>query len=147
MRRRVRRVDGDDDDAEQEEDKKRERGHTLRHVHLAAALADDALDPRVRDGRPDPKALLVDLAQLLVVLHLAVHLDLEGVHLELRRALGRVDVGAVVRGRALGVKLLEDLRARAARERVERGGAGQNEEDAPCSGERTRGGRARAWRA
>lgn len=64
----------------------------------------------MRNGRPHAQALLVNLAQLLVVLHLTIHLNLERVHLELGRTLGRVDVGAVVRGGALGVQLLEDLR-------------------------------------
>lgn len=82
----------------------------------------------MRDGRTNSETLLVDLLrtrlsarsrareisethpQLLVVLGLAVHLNLESVDLELQGALGAVDIGAVVGGGARGVELFDDLR-------------------------------------
>ena len=44
------------------------------HVHLAAALADDAQDARVRDGALDGQRAVVQVLQPLAVLQLCVHL-------------------------------------------------------------------------
>ncbi len=52
------------------------------HVHLAAALADDAHDARVRDGALDCQRPAVQLLQALGVLQLCVHLDLQRIHLQ-----------------------------------------------------------------
>ena len=60
------------------------------HVHLAAALPDDAHDPGVWDGGLDGQGLVVQLPQLLGVLLLGVHLDLQGIHLQQLRALLQV---------------------------------------------------------
>uniref|UniRef100_A0A1I8GPP9 RNA polymerase beta subunit n=1 Tax=Macrostomum lignano TaxID=282301 RepID=A0A1I8GPP9_9PLAT len=54
----------------------------LAQVHLAAALANDAHDERVRDGRLDVQRLVVQVLQLLVVLLQGVHLDLQGEDLQ-----------------------------------------------------------------
>lgn len=64
------------------------------HVHLAAALSDNAHDLGVGDGRLDAEGALVQAFELLVVLHLGVHLNLEGVDLERVGALAGV-IGAV----------------------------------------------------
>lgn len=52
------------------------------HVHLAAALADDAHDARVRNCGLDAQRLHVELLQLLRVLLLREDLDLQRVHLQ-----------------------------------------------------------------
>lgn len=75
-------------------------------------------------GEPHP--------QFLVVLELAVHLNLERVHFELRRALGRVDVGAVVARSALGVQLSQDLDVRGCQAMYMRGMEWSQRDGPPC---------------
>lgn len=67
----------------------------LAHVHFATALPDDAHDLGVGHGRAHLEGPLVQDLELLVVLHLGVHLDLEGEDLEEVSALAGV-VGAVL---------------------------------------------------
>ena len=58
----------------------------LRHVHLAATLADDPQDVRVRNRARHRERALIQLLQLLVVLLLREHLNLNRVHLKKLRA-------------------------------------------------------------
>ncbi len=54
----------------------------LMHVHLATAFSDDAHDSGVGNGGLDGQGLVVQLAQLLRVLLLCVHLNLQCVDLQ-----------------------------------------------------------------
>ena len=85
-----------------------ETGPTLAHPHLATALLDDAEDARVRDRGAHRVGGVVDLLELLVVLRLVVHLDLERVDLQELCPLLR-NVFAVCTCRSL-VKISKNLR-------------------------------------
>jgi hypothetical protein len=57
-------------------------GLTFPHPHLPAALLNHAENARVRNGVLDSTTRIVDILQLLIVLRLIVHLDLERVDFE-----------------------------------------------------------------
>ena len=84
----------------------------LVHVHLAAALPDDAHDAWVGDGALDGEGLHVQLLQLLGVLLGTVQLNLQRVHFQQLRALLQV-VCAILRlagpagGRLVSIFFLE----------------------------------------
>lgn len=63
------------------------RPAALVHVHLAAALADDAEDAGVGYGGLDGQRLVVQLLEPLCVLLLRVHLDLQRIDLQQLRPL------------------------------------------------------------
>ena len=85
-------------------------GLTFAHPHLSTALLDDAEDARVRDRGAHGVGGVVDLLELLVVLRLVVHLDLERVDLQQLCPL-LCDVLAVCTSRSL-VKISQDLHTR-----------------------------------
>ena len=64
--------------------------YALVHVHLAAALADDAHHARVRNGALDAQRARVQLLKALVVALLRGYLDLQRIHLQQLGALFQV---------------------------------------------------------